>query len=188
MSQAPPLVDHTSGELAITWEQYHRLIEHLAVQVHNAQARFDQVVALSRGGLRVGDAFSRMFKTPLVVMAASSYEGEDDRDQGALTLGSQLAHTCTKLGPRLLLVDDLADSGATLMAAHQWLADTLPGTEVKTAVLWRKASSNIQPDFWAMELPHNPWVLQPFEHWDQLRPNELQPIATNQSSTHSLLG
>ena len=80
------LVDHTSGELAITWEQYHRLIEHLALQVHNAQAGFDQIVALSRGGLRVGDALSRVFQTPLVVMAASSYEGED-RNQGSLTLG-----------------------------------------------------------------------------------------------------
>ncbi|EAU72777.1 phosphoribosyltransferase [Synechococcus sp. RS9916] len=188
MTQAPPLVDHTSGELAITWEQYHRLIEHLALQVHNAQAGFDQVVALSRGGLRVGDALSRIFQTPLVVMAASSYEGEGDRNQGSLTLGSQLAHTCSKLGPRLLLVDDLADSGATLIAARQWLADTLPGAEIKTAVLWHKASSTVQPDFWAMELPHNPWVLQPFEHWDQLRPQQLEPIGTHQSSTHSLLG
>lgn len=188
MSQPSPLVDHTSGELAITWEQYRRLIEHLALQVHHAHARFDQVVALSRGGLRVGDAFSRIFQTPLVVMAASSYDGDGDRNQGALTLGNQLAHTCTKLGPRLLLVDDLADSGATLIAAHQWLVDTLPGTDVQTAVLWRKASSGIQPDFWAMELPHNPWVLQPFEHWDQLRPHQLRPIDAPQSSTHSLLG
>ena len=38
MTQAPPLVDHTRGELTITWEQYHRLIEHLALQVHYAQA------------------------------------------------------------------------------------------------------------------------------------------------------
>lgn len=177
MSQPSPLVDHTSGELAITWEQYRRLIEHLALQVHHAHARFDQVVALSRGGLRVGDAFSRIFQTPLVVMAASSYDGDGDRNQGALTLGNQLAHTCTKLGPRLLLVDDLADSGATLEAASNWLQQTLQPEAVSTAVLWLKACSSTQPDFWAMELPNNPWVLQPFEAWENLSPGELQPLA-----------
>ncbi|MGC6483892.1 MAG: phosphoribosyltransferase [Synechococcus sp.] len=188
MSHPSPLVDHTSNDLMITWELYHQLIDHLAAQIHHAQTRFDQVVALSRSGLRVGDAFSRLFHKPLVVMAASSYDGDGDRHQGALKLGNQLAHTCTSLGPRLLLVDDLADSGATLMAARQWLVDTLPGANIQTAVLWHKASSSIQPDFWAMELPNNPWVLQPFERWDQLDLDQLQPITARQSSTHSLLG
>ena len=119
----------------MSWEDYHRLIEHLALQLHNAQAPFDQIVALSRGGLRLGDALSRLFQRPLVVMAASSYGGDQERTQGELVLGHQLAHTCTELGPRLLLVDDLADSGATLEASRRWLIDTLEPAAVITAVL-----------------------------------------------------
>ena len=171
-----PVGNTSSGELQVSWEHYHRLIEHLALQLHHAGVEFDQVVALSRGGLRVGDALSRLFNRPLVVMAASSYGGDNDRQQGALRLGHQLAHTCDQLGPKLLLVDDLADSGATLEAASDWLHHTLQPNAVTTAVLWLKGCSSTRPDFWAMELPNNPWVLQPFEAWEELSPAQLQPL------------
>ena len=29
------------------------------------------------------------------------------------------------------------------------------------------------PDFWADDLPHNPWIHQPFEIYDTLKPEEL---------------
>ena len=175
--QPAPLCDTSSGELTFTWETYHRLIEHLALQLHHGDSRFDQIVALSRGGLRIGDALSRLFHKPLVVMAASSYGGDDARSQGELTLGSQLAHTCPSLGPKLLLVDDLADSGATLLASRHWLKENLEVDAVATAVLWLKASSTIQPDYWAMELPNNPWILQPFEQWETLPLEQLHPMS-----------
>ena len=183
-----PATEQETNELTVSWEDYHRLIEHLALQLHNAQAPFDQIVALSRGGLRLGDALSRLFQRPLVVMAASSYGGDQERTQGELVLGHQLAHTCPELGPRLLLVDDLADSGATLEASRRWLIDTLEPAAVITAVLWCKAHSCITPDFLAVELPHNPWINQPFEAWDQTTPDLLRALGTPQSSGNSELG
>ncbi|NBQ21753.1 MAG: phosphoribosyltransferase [Synechococcaceae bacterium WB6_3B_236] len=174
--QPAPVRNDTAGELVVNWEQYHRLIEHLAVQLHSTAWEFDQIIALSRGGLRVGDLLSRVFDRPLVVMAASSYSGEGNRQQGELRLGPQLAHTCASLGPQLLLVDDLADSGATLAAASAWLEAELAPQRLRTAVLWLKASSQFKPDLWAMELPANPWILQPFEHWDQCSAADLQPL------------
>ena len=175
-----PCSDPCRGELNVSWQQYHRLIEHLALQLHHNGHAFDQIVALSRGGLRVGDALSRVFHQPLVVMAASSYDGANDRDQGELRLGQQLAHTCDRLGPKLLLVDDLADSGATLAGSQRWLRERPGITSVDTAVLWLKSCSTIKPTVWAMELPGNPWVVQPFEHWEQLQPQQLKPYTSHQ--------
>jgi hypoxanthine phosphoribosyltransferase len=175
---SPPAIrDSTAGELVVSWEQYHRLIEHLALQLHQGAADFDQIVALSRGGLRVGDLLSRLFDRPLVVMAASSYSGDGDRIQGQLKLGHQLAHTCDQLGPRLLLVDDLVDSGTTLVEACAWLNNELRPAQLLTGVLWLKGGSNFQPDFWAMELPENPWIVQPFERWELIQPEELEPMS-----------
>ena len=173
----PAISDNTAGELVVSWEHYHRLIEHLALQLHNAAADFDQIVALSRGGLRVGDLLSRLFDRPLVVMAASSYSGDGDRIQGQLKLGHQLAHTCDQLGPRLLLVDDLVDSGTTLVEASAWLNTAVRPSQLLTGVLWLKGGSSFQPDFWAMHLPENPWIVQPFEHWELLHPGELEPMS-----------
>lgn len=174
--EPPAVSDNTCDELVVSWEQYDRLIEHLALQLHQASADFDQIVALSRGGLRVGDLLSRLFECPLVVMAATSYSGDDERIQGKLKLGHQLAHTCDQLGPRLLLVDDLVDSGNTLVEASAWLKNQVSPTQLLTGVLWRKAGSAFIPDFWAMELTENPWIVQPFEHWEKLQPGKLMPM------------
>ena len=168
-----PLLDPTAGELVVSWDQYHALIEHLALLIHDHGCPFDQVVALSRGGLRVGDVLSRLFNRPLVVMAASSYGDGAGRAHGSVRLGQSLAHTCPRLGAQLLLVDDLADSGATLAAAAAWLGQVVKPDSLTTAVLWLKQHSALRPDIWAMELPASPWILQPFEHYEQLTPAAL---------------
>ena len=46
-------------------------------------------------------------------------------------------------------------------------------TEIRVAVLWHKAHSVFKPD-WAVEyLEDNPWIHQPFEIYDTLRPETL---------------
>ena len=157
------LINSCSGELAVSWQLYEGLVEHLALQIHRSGCRFDQVVALSRGGLRIGDSLSRLFARPLVVMAASSYCGQGGRQRLRLRFGTQLAHTEERLGPQLLLVDDMVDSGTTLQGACRWLWQQLAPQTLHTAVLWRKGRSRVAPDYWAMELPGDPWILQPFE-------------------------
>jgi hypothetical protein len=46
-------------------------------------------------------------------------------------------------------------------------------TEVKSAVIWVKGTSSIRPDYYLEDLPHNPWIHQPFEDYDGLRPHQL---------------
>ena len=43
----------------------------------------------------------------------------------------------------------------------------------KTAVLWWKACSVFKPDYFVDYLPDNPWIHQPFEVYDNLRPEEV---------------
>jgi hypothetical protein len=46
-------------------------------------------------------------------------------------------------------------------------------SEVRTAVLWHKAISTVQPDYRVEFLPDSPWIHQPFEAYDALRPAQL---------------
>jgi hypothetical protein len=46
-------------------------------------------------------------------------------------------------------------------------------TEVRTAVLWYKAVSQCKPDYYGQYLPTSPWIHQPFEAYDTLRPHQL---------------
>ncbi len=78
------------------------------------------------------------------------------------------------LSGKVLVVDDLVDSGVTLERVQRHLQQNSPSvTEVKTAVIWCKACSSVRPDFYLDYLEGNPWIHQPFEDYDGLRPHQL---------------
>lgn len=157
-------------DLDVSWDEYHQLIESLAEQIHTSQWEFDRIVCLARGGLRVGDILSRIFTKPLAILAASSYRGDSEQERGKLSIASQITMTDDRLGSRILLVDDLVDSGVTLQQTTIWLRDLYPEIEdLKTAVIWYKACSNYIPDYYVSHLPHNPWIHQPFEKYDRYK-------------------
>jgi len=162
------------GHLHVDWEQYHRLIERLALQVHDSGYRFDSLLCLARGGLRVGDVISRVFEVPLSILATSSYRAAGGTEQGKLDIAEYISSTGGELQGNLLLVDDLVDSGVTLAKVVEHLRRRYPALrEVRTAVLWYKAASVARPDYFVQYLPDSPWIHQPFEAYDSMRPSDL---------------
>ncbi len=165
------------AEMFVSWDDYHNDIEALAAQVQQSGWQFNQIVCLARGGLRVGDIFSRIFDQPLAILSTSSYRG-NSHDRSTLVFADDLTKTTQHLGSHILLVDDLVDSGVTLQKTLPWL-DRKYGfyiEEVRTAVLWYKTCSVIQPDYYVKYLPDNPWIHQPFERYEHMRSNdELKP-------------
>lgn len=168
---APPSTD---SDLWVGYDDYDRLIERLCLAIHESGWRFDQILCLARGGLRVGDVISRIFDLPLAILSASSYREEGGTKQGELDIAQYITMSRGSFGGRVLLVDDLVDSGTTLDRVGQHLKRRFPAvTEVRSAVIWWKGSSNVKPDFYVEHLPHNPWIHQPFEKYDSLRPQRL---------------
>ncbi len=160
--------------LWLSWDDYHRAIERLALLVVQSGWQFDQVLCLARGGLRPGDVFSRIFDVPLAVLSASSYRGENGTQQGTLELAEQISISRGSLGGKVLLVDDLVDSGITLHHVQRHLRSKFQAiTEVRSAVIWCKARSAVRPDYCLEYLTSNPWIHQPFEEYDALRPEQL---------------
>ncbi|MCC7060121.1 MAG: phosphoribosyltransferase [Burkholderiaceae bacterium] len=163
------------NDLYVSWDEYNRLIEKLALQVWESNWDFDAVVCLARGGLRIGDVFSRLFDKPLGVLFTSSYRSDAGTTRGGLLIGEQLACARPLPGPHWLLVDDLVDSGETLRQVLPALRERLvPSGEIRTAVLWRKGASVAAPDYFIEHLPANPWIHQPFEEYDRMRPGDLK--------------
>ena len=161
--------------LKVTWDQYNTLVERLALAVHESGYEFDQIICIARGGLRVGDVLSRIFELPLAILSTHSYTAEGGTIRGELVIAEHMTMTKPRLGDRVLLVDDMVDSGHTLAAVY----DELPRrhakiVSLKTAVLWWKACSVFKPDYFVEYLPDNPWIHQPFEIYDQLRPQGLR--------------
>jgi hypothetical protein len=165
----------TDKDLWVSWDDYHRAIEGLARMVHDSGWQFDQVLCLARGGLRPGDIFSRIFDVPLAILSTSSYREDVGRVQGTLDIAKHITMTKGSLSGRVLLLDDLVDSGVTLENVHVHLKENFPAvTEVRSAVIWCKACSSVRPDYFLEYLATNPWIHQPFEEYDSLRPHQLK--------------
>jgi hypoxanthine phosphoribosyltransferase len=162
------------ADLFVSWSDYHKSIERLAAKVHASGWAFDQIVCIARGGLRVGDIMSRIYKLPLAIIFTSSYAGESGTQRGELTVSKHLSMTTDRLGERVLLVDDLVDSGITLDVIKRHIQAQHAGVrEIRTAVLWYKACSKFEPDYYVDYLPENPWIHQPFEPYDLMKPEDL---------------
>jgi hypoxanthine phosphoribosyltransferase len=159
--------------LYVSWDEYHMPIERLALKVHNSGWEFDQILCLARGGMRPGDVLSRVFDKPLAIMSTSSYRADAGTIQGRLDMAKYITMPKGELAGRILLVDDLADSGVTLKAVVERLRGFPSISDLRSAVIWSKAVSSYTPDYYVEMLETSPWIHQPFEDYDNLRPEGL---------------
>jgi hypoxanthine phosphoribosyltransferase len=165
----------TDKDLWVSWDDYHHLIEQLGLQLHKSGWQFDQILCLARGGVRVGDVLSRIFDVPLGILATSSYREAAGTRQGTLDIAQFITITRGTLAGRVLLVDDMVDTGLTFGKVQEHLRQQYPAiTELRSAVLWWKGHSRVTPDFYVDKLVTNPWIHQPFEDYDSLRPHQLE--------------
>ncbi|MDJ0649933.1 MAG: phosphoribosyltransferase family protein [Xenococcaceae cyanobacterium MO_188.B19] len=160
------------SDLYVSWAKYHQNIERLAIKIAQSGWKCDRIVCLAKGGLRVGDILCRIFDKPLAILSCASYQ---NKTRGKLVFSEHLSMTESSLKGKILLVDDLVDSGMSLKAALAWLNQRYGAeiTEIKTAVIWYKGCSIIAPDYYTDYLPDNPWIHQPFEKYEQLTIQEL---------------
>ena len=160
--------------LYVSYDEYHNLIEKLAIKVYQSGWEFDNILCLARGGMRPGDMLSRIFNKPLAIMSTSSYRSDAGTVQGNLDIARFITTPKGEIAGRVLLVDDLADSGHTLNAVIKMLKTNYqPITELRSAVIWTKAVSTFTADYSVEFLATNPWIHQPFEGYDTMGPEKL---------------
>ncbi len=163
------------SDLYVSWDEYHRNIELLAAKIYQSNWKFNQIICIAKGGLRVGDILSRLYRQPLAILAASSYHGVNNKQRGEIHFSQHLSMVNSKLGNHILLVDDLVDSGISLEKSLAWLKNNYAQDieEIRTGVIWYKACSQIKPDYYVEYLRDNPWIHQPFEIYEQITPKDL---------------
>lgn len=135
-------------------ETYFKLISDLILVIRESQFKPDCVVGVVRGGYIPSEAISRALKVPLVLVRASSYSDKSK-------IGSPvISEFIGKPFGKVLIVDDLVDSGETLLQLKDILREYSP----KTAVIWTK-KDNIA-DFFVKRVEPETWIEQPMEMFD----------------------
>ena len=167
-----------ADKLIIDWKQYNLIVEKLAVQIFKSGFKPDMLIGIMRGGAPIIDVLSRVFKLKCAYLAVESYSGKGTEDQqGELVFSREMSSTVHEMKGNLLLCDDLSDTGVTLNKSIDWLRKYPPLqtniNDIKTAVLWKKKDSTFEPDYCAQKLDSNPWIVQPFENYEEVRVEDL---------------
>ena len=168
-----------SEKLILSWDEYNKTVEKLAVMIHDSGYKPTLLVGIMRGGAPMIDLLSRVFKLKCAYLAVESYSGKGIEDeQGDIVFSREMSSIAKNMGGKILLCDDLSDTGITLNKSIDWLKKYPPLkgniNEIKTAVLWKKKDSTFEPDFCAQRLDSNPWIVQPFEHYEEIRIEDLK--------------
>ena len=165
-------------KLIINFNEYTKIVEKLAIQIHESY-KPTVLVGIMRGAAPIIDILSRILKLPIAYIVIQSYSGKGMEDQqGQLMFAREISSIATNEDfSKVLLIDDLSDTGLTLNKSIEWLKNYGPTKdyikEVKTACLWKKKSSKFEPDFCSVKLSSDPWIVQPTEHYEELSIEEI---------------
>ena len=129
----------------LTWEVFGEASRALAEQVAASEFRPDVVVAVARGGLLLAGALAYALGVKNCgAINVEFYTGVDERLDVPIVLPPSLDLVDVE-GLRVLVVDDVADTGHTLELVREVLAAHVG--EARTTVLYEKPTSVISPDY-----------------------------------------
>jgi len=168
-----------SEKLILSWDEYNKTVEKLAIQIHESRYEPTILIGIMRGAAPMIDVLSRIFKLKCAYLAVESYSGKGVEDeQGDIVFSREMSSIAPNMGGKILLCDDLSDTGITFNKSIDWLKRYGPIKnkieDIKTATLFKKKKSTFEPDYCAVKLPDNPWIVQPFEIYEELKIEDIK--------------
>ncbi|MBE7186894.1 phosphoribosyltransferase [Jatrophihabitans endophyticus] len=129
----------------LTWERFGVAAVELARAVHDDGFRPDLILSIARGGLFLAGALGYALDVKnLHVMNVEFYTGVDERLPMPVVLPPVPAPVDLS-GARVLVADDVADTGATLALVKEFCADHV--AEVRCAVIYEKPASTVRCEY-----------------------------------------
>jgi xanthine phosphoribosyltransferase len=150
-------VSSNQKSFPVSWDQFHRDSRALAWRLMG-QGTFGAVVAIARGGLVPAAIVARELNIRVVeTVAVKSY---DHQNQGSVKVLKEISQPVLDIasnGGKVLIVDDLVDTGATARAVREML----PGAHFAT--VYAKPKGREMVDTFITEVSQDTWIFFP---WD----------------------
>jgi hypoxanthine phosphoribosyltransferase len=129
----------------LTWEAFGVAGRELAVMIANDGFRPDLILSIARGGLFVAGALGYALAVKnLHLINVEFYTGVDERLPMPVVL-PPVPQPVDLSGAKVLICDDVADTGATLEIVKKYCAEHV--AEVRCAVVYEKPASTVQCEY-----------------------------------------
>ena len=144
--------------LVPSWEDLDAICVELAQKITESGQQFDRIVALAKGGWPFAKSLVDLLAIPEVAsIGVRFYSGINQRlPQPEIYQDLPVAVQ----GERVLLFDDVADTGESLLFTKEHLLSQGVAS-VTTATLYYKPQSKIVPDYFGEET--SAWIVYPFD-------------------------
>ena len=176
----------------IGWNAVHEMSRGLARGIIDSGFRPEIIVAIGRGGY----VPARILSDFLGQMDLTSFKIEHYRNiRREKAAWVRYPLTAEVAGRRVLLVDDVADSGETFAVALEHLNSLGAPAELRTAVLHYKTSSHYLPDYYAKKVATWRWIIYPWAVAEdvgsliramQARPIDFDEVARRLATEHGI--
>ncbi|HEX4298469.1 MAG TPA: xanthine phosphoribosyltransferase [Devosia sp.] len=141
----------------VSWDQFHRDSRALAWRL-NSEGPFEACVAITRGGLVPAAIVARELNIRVVEsVSVKSYDHQMQTEVKVTKPISADIIAKARAGRKILIVDDLVDTGATARAVR----DMLPGAHFAT--VYAKPKGREMVDTFITEVSQDTWIFFP---WD----------------------
>jgi hypothetical protein len=149
----------------LSWEEAYRLAGETAKRIKRDKYVPDAIVGITRGGW----VPSMMLSDLLGVRDLLSVRVEHWGVTGRKDLKAKLKYPLQAdlSGKKVLLVDDLTDTGDSIILALEEVKRHGP-SEVRTATLIHKKQSRYRPDYYARETDEWRWIVLPWNLTEDL--------------------
>jgi hypoxanthine phosphoribosyltransferase len=146
----------------LTWELYHRACRELAQRIADDDFVPDIIMGIARGGLFIAASLGYALGVKnLHVTNVEFYTGVDSRLDMPVML-PPVPNAIDLSGSRVLIADDVADTGATLALVKEFCADHV--ADVRCAVIYEKPRSTVRCEYvWKAtdDWINFPWSVEP---------------------------
>ncbi len=152
----------------VSWPEIDRWSDLIAEKVRSASWNPQVIVGLTRGGWVPSRMLADRLGTKHLAALRAQHWGVTATPSGSAELTEELA---TRLDQkRVLVVDDITDTGQSLQLAVRHVADR-GALEVRSATYLHISHSTYMPTYFAEEVARDAWrwFVFPWNYWEDLR-------------------
>ncbi len=136
---------HLADKEILTWEGFGDAQRELAHAIHASGFRPSIIVGVARGGMPLAGALTYALGVKLTDAINVEFYTDVEQTLPDPILLAPMMDTESIAGKRILVADDVADSGRTLGLVMKLLRGF--GADVRSAVLYAKPQTLVQPDY-----------------------------------------